>query len=211
MNALIVGNGHFEPGDTFLETVKLSDFIVCADGGARHLYNLGIKPDILIGDFDSIDADLLEEYKKTGVEIIKYPVQKDLTDMELAIECAAGRGASRIFIMGAFGTRIDHTLSNLHLLHRILDSGLEAALIDENNTVYLIKDKIKIKRKENYKLSLIPATLIVEGIYTGGLAYPLADASMRMGTTIGISNEFTSDEAWVSIRKGRLYVVVSKD
>ncbi len=92
-----------------------------------------------------------------------------------------------------------------------MDSGLEAALIDENNTVYLIKDKIKIKRKENHKLSLIPATPIVEGIYTGGLAYPLADASMRMGTTIGISNEFTSDEAWVSIRKGRLYVVVSKD
>lgn len=211
MNALIIGNGNFESGDTFIETVKLSDLIVCADGGARHLYSLGIKPDVLVGDFDSIPRDILEEYKKSGVEIIKYPVRKDMTDVDLAVECAVSRGAGRIFIAGAFGTRIDHTLSNLHLLHRILDSGLEAALIDENNTVYLIKDKIKIKRKENHKLSLIPATPIVEGIYTGGLAYPLADASMSMGTTIGISNEFTSDEAWVSIRKGRLYVVVSKD
>jgi thiamine pyrophosphokinase len=211
MNVLIVGNGSFEPGDAFIETVKLSDLIICADGGASHLYNLGVKPDVLVGDFDSIAPDILEEYKKTGVESIEYPVRKDFTDMELAIKCAANRGARRIFIMGAFGTRVDHTLSNLQLMHRILELGLEGILIDENNTVYLIKDRIKIKRKENCKVSLIPATSVVEGIYTGGLAYPLADASMKMGTTVGISNEFTSSEAWVSIRKGRLYVVVSKD
>jgi len=211
MNALVIGNGSFEPGNAFLEAIKLSDLIICADGGARHLYNSGIKPDVLIGDFDSITPYILEEYKKTGVEIIKYPVRKDMTDTELAVECAVSRGAGRIFIAGAFGTRIDHTLSNLQLLHRLLDSGLEGVLIDENNTVYLIEDRIKIKRKENYKLSLIPATPVVEGIYTGGLAYPLVDAVMKMGTTVGISNEFTSDEAWVSIRKGRLYVVVSKD
>jgi len=211
MNALIIGNGSFEPGDTFIETVKLSDLIICADGGARHLYGSGIKPDVLIGDFDSIAPDILEEYKKSGVETIKHPVRKDMTDTELAVEYAVSRGAGRIFIAGAFGTRIDHTLSNLQLLHKILDSGLEGVLIDENNTVYLIKDKIEIKRKENYKLSLIPATPIVEGISTGGLAYPLADAVMTIGTSLGISNEFTLDEAWVSIRKGRLYVILSKD
>ncbi|HEY8499802.1 MAG TPA: thiamine diphosphokinase, partial [Clostridia bacterium] len=155
--------------------------------------------------------DILEEYKKSGVEIIKHPVRKDMTDTELAVECAIGCGAGRIFIAGAFGTRIDHTLSNLQLLHKILDSGLEGVLIDENNIVYLIDDKIKIKKKENYKLSLIPATPMVEGIYTGGLAYPLAGAVMTIGTTLGVSNEFTSDEAWVSIRKGRLYVILSKD
>jgi len=211
MNALVVGNGNFGPGDAFTEAVKLSDFIVCADGGARHLYNSGIKPHVLIGDFDSIDPDILEEYKKSGVEIIKHPVRKDMTDTELAVECAIVRGAGRIFIAGSFGTRIDHTLSNLQLLHKILDSGLEGVLIDENNIVYLIDDKIKIKKKENYKLSLIPATPMVEGIYTGGLAYPLAGAVMTIGTTLGVSNEFTSDEAWVSIRKGRLYVILSKD
>ncbi|NLG89614.1 MAG: thiamine diphosphokinase [Clostridiaceae bacterium] len=211
MNVLIIGNGSFEPGSVFIETVELSDLVVCADGGARHLYALGIKPDVLVGDFDSIPRDILEEYKKANVEIIKYPVRKDMTDVELAIECAVSRGASRIFIFGAFGTRIDHTLSNLHLLHRLLDSGIEGVLFDEKNAVYLIDDQIKIKRRENHKLSLLPAAPVVEGIYTEGLAYPLKDAVMKVGTTLGISNEFTSDEASVSIRKGRLFIIVSRD
>ncbi len=211
MNALVVGSGKIESIAIFMETVRKSQLFICADGGAHYFQNAGILPDVLIGDFDSIEPDSLKAYENAGVEIVKYSPYKDYTDMELALDYAIKRGVNRIFIMGATGTRLDHTLSNLQLLHKLLDAGVEGILIDNHNMVYLIEDSIQIQRKEGYKISLIPATPVVEGITTTGLVYPLAEAVMTIGTGLGVSNEFISDEAGVRVLKGRLFVVLSKD
>ncbi|NLM09719.1 MAG: thiamine diphosphokinase [Clostridiaceae bacterium] len=211
MNVLVVGSGTVESTEIIEEYSKTSDLIICADGGSRYLNQAGIKPHILVGDFDSIDPEMKKFYQNNNVEIIKFPKQKDYTDMELALDIAVEKGGTRIIIAGATGTRLDHTLSNIQLLHKLADAGAEGVIVNSNNYIYLITDQIELQKKEGFYLSLIPATPKVEGITTKGLAYPLKDAVMVMGTGLGISNEFTSDRAEVTIKKGRLYAIVSRD
>lgn len=211
MDALIVGSGSVESSELLQQTASLAQLLICADGGARHFKQAGLTPHVLLGDFDSIDAKLLKAFQEEGVELVKYPAGKDYTDMELALNYAVDHGATRVFIMGATGSRIDHSLSNLQLLHQLLDKGIRGILLNENNRVYLIRDKIKIGRSEGYKLSLLPATPVVEGVTTEGLAWPLFNYTMKMGTGIGISNEFTEESATIRISSGRLYVILSRD
>lgn len=211
MNVFVVGSGAVDSAKIIMEYSKISDLIICADGGARYLYRAGIKPHILVGDFDSIEPEVRDFYRDSGIEIIKFPAEKDYTDMELALNIAMEKGASRIFIAGATGSRLDHTISNVQLLHKLADAGIEGVIINSNNFIYLLTDHIILPRKEGYYLSLIPATPTVEGITTKGLLYSLNNASMTMGTGLGISNEFTSGLAEISVKKGRLYVILSRD
>lgn len=211
MNCLVVGSGNVESNELLLSLAKSSALIVCADGGASYLQRAGIIPHVLIGDFDSIEPALLNSFKALDVEIVKYPSKKDFTDMELALDYAVKRGATRIFIMGATGSRLDHTLSNIQLLHKLADSGVEGVIANENNFIYLITSSIELCKKDGYKLSLLPASETVEGITTQGLAYPLKDAVLHVGTGLGISNEFMDEKASVSIKSGKLYVIVSRD
>lgn len=211
MNVLITGSGMVESTEIIKEYSEISDLIICADGGARYFYKAGIKPDILVGDLDSIDPEIKDFYMKSGTEIVLFPRNKDYTDMELALNIAVEKGAKRVYITGATGSRLDHTLSNIQLLHKLADAGAEGVIVNASNYIYLITEHIEIPRKEGFYLSLVPATPKVEGVTTKGLAYPLKDATMVMGTGLGVSNEFTSDKAEVTIKKGRLYAIVSKD
>ncbi|MBP7175784.1 MAG: thiamine diphosphokinase [Thermoclostridium sp.] len=211
MDVLVVGSGNVEASVLLQQTASLAKLVICADGGARHCKQADITPHVIVGDFDSIDVNLLQAYEKEGVELKKYEPRKDFTDMELALEYAAEHGATRIFMMGAMGSRLDHSLSNLQLLHKLMDKGIRGVILNENNRVYLIRDKIKISRMDGYKLSLLPATPIVEGVTTEGLTWPLFNFTMTMGTGLGISNEFAEDAATIRISSGRLYVILSRD
>lgn len=211
MDVLIVGSGNMESTKLMQQTAAVARLLICADGGARYFAEAGLTPHILMGDFDSIDPDIRRTFESEGVKIIKYSTNKDYTDMELAVNYALEHGATRIFIMGATGSRIDHSLSNLQLLHKLLDAGVRGVILNEHNRVYLIQDKITISRMDGYKLSLVPATPTVEGVTTEGLAWPLFNHTMRMGTGLGISNEFNADKATVRISSGRLYVILSRD
>lgn len=211
MNALIIGSGNVESINLIERIAKISELLICADGGARYFYKAKIKPDVMLGDFDSIEPDLKKNYESAGIKIVKFPSHKDYTDMELALDYAIEKGATNIYIMGATGSRLDHTLSNIQLLHKLKDAGVKGVIINQNNFAFLISDHIELQRKDGFILSLIPATAKVEGITTKGLAYPLQDATMSMGTGLGISNEFISEKAEVTIKKGRLYVILSKD
>ena len=211
MICLVVGSGSIESDELLRSIAKSSRLLICADGGAFYFQRAGITPNVLIGDFDSIKPAFLKLYKELGVEIIKYPSNKDYTDMELALDYAIIHGASRIYIMGAIGSRMDHTMSNIQLLHKLADNGVEGVVVNENNYIYLISESIEIGKKDGYMLSLVPATERVEGITTQGLTYALKDAVMHIGTGLGISNEFTGEKAVISIKKGRLYAIVSRD
>ena len=135
MDVLIVGSGNAESTELLQQTASLAQLLICVDGGARHFSKAGITPHVLLGDFDSIDANLLQTYEKDGVKLVKYPTGKDYTDMELALDYAAEHGATRVFIMGAIGSRIDHSLSNLQLLHKLLQKGIRGVILNENNRV----------------------------------------------------------------------------
>lgn len=211
MNCLIAGSGSIDSENLLREYAGYSELLICADGGARHFKSAGIIPHVIIGDFDSVNAAVLKEFQDRGAEIIKYPPNKDYTDVELALDYALSKNAENVFMLGATGSRLDHTLANIQLLHKLHDKGSRGVIINEKNLIYLISDNIELSQKDGYKVSLVPASETVEGVTTKGLAYPLDNAVLYKGTGLGISNEFIADKAVVSIKKGMLYVIVSRD
>lgn len=212
MRAVIIGSG--KPVDPALleKRCKEAGIIIAADGGGLYLYRAGIIPDVLIGDFDSIPGDVLDFFRaQKKVKLKTFPVRKDFTDMELAVETAVEMGADEICILSATGSRLDHSAGNILLLYRLLQRNIRARIEDENNLVFLTNGRIELERLENYKVSLIALSKAVRGITTEGLLYPLKGYDLKLGSSLGISNEFVADKAVVSFDEGLLLVIVSRD
>lgn len=205
--ALIIVNGKVNDYDFYKNYINDDDFIVCADGGIKHLNVIGIAPDIFVGDFDSCNiCDVSGD-----VEIQSHNPMKNDTDTKLAIDIAFEKGYETIEILGGLGGRVDHLLANIFLLRYIHENGGCGKIIDEKNTIMLITDTVTFEKEENAYVSLIPITEKLEGVTNTGLKYPLNDFNMRFGTTRGISNEFSESAAEISIKKGQALVVISKD
>ncbi len=211
MKAVCVCNGSISDYDLIKKYIQESDYIISVDGGAGHLRKMGINPDVLIGDFDSANSQDLDYYVSKGINVSKFPVEKDMTDSELAIEKVLELGATEVVFLGALGTRIDHSFANIMLLKKMLDIGLRGSIADEHNELYMFDSNFSISKKEGRKLSLIPITEKVTGVSTRGLKYPLVNATMVLGTSWGISNEFEEEVAFVSIDSGILLACLSRD
>ncbi|HOM02131.1 MAG TPA: thiamine diphosphokinase [Acetivibrio sp.] len=211
MYALIVCNGSIIDYSYHRKFFDEADFIVCVDGGALHLKKLGIKPDVLLGDFDSIEDKQLEYYREQKVTILEFPTEKDMTDTELAVDTAIDRGYKDIVIIGGTGTRLDHTLSNIFLLKKMLDRGVKGRVVNEYNEIFLITDSVEVEAEEGCYLTLLPLTSKVEGITTKGLYYPLKGETIEMGSSRGVSNCFIAPTAQISITSGILMVVKTRE
>ncbi len=211
MKAVIFSSGRIENYSYYVDYIKDADYIICADGGAYHAKKLGLKPDVLLGDFDSVRRDDFSYFVNMGIEVLKFPVKKDMTDTELAVEHAVEKGCDVIILVGALGSRADHSIANVMLLKKMLDMGVKGMIVDESNEIMLINDRIILEGDCYTNVSLIPITEKVEGVTTSGLYYPLHGATINMGSTWGISNKFVSNRAEVSITKGLMLVVKSRD
>lgn len=211
MRFVIVCNGTFGGEELVHKYIEEDSMLICADGGAKYFKQFGIKPSLLLGDFDSISKEELDILELEGIEILKYPIEKNYTDSELAVYEAIKRGATEIIILGGIGSRLDHSFANIHLLKIILDSGVKGIIADANNEIYVMRDEIILPRDEGYKITLLPMTEKVEGVTTYGLYYPLENATLVQGSTWGVSNEYVEDIARVTIKSGILLVFKSKD
>jgi thiamine pyrophosphokinase len=211
MNALIICNGSISDYSYYKKYFAEADMVICADGGADHARRFGIKPDFLVGDFDSVNNSNLDYFREIGTNILTFPAEKDMTDTELAVEFAVDKGATTVTIIGGIGTRFDHTLSNVLILRKLLSLGVKGIIADENNEITLIDSSIKLQKERNTKVSILPLTSRVEGITNKGLYYSLDNFTLDMGSSRGVSNEFISDTAEISIRKGLLLVIKSRD
>lgn len=213
--AIVVCAGHMGDYGYLRSYFKGEEYIIGVDSGARHLKNMGIYPDLLVGDFDSILEEDLRDFILRDIPIIRYPENKNETDSELAVMLAADRGFKEIILMGALGLRFDHSMANVFLLKAILDRGIKGWIVDEKNRITVIDRGITLKKEQGIKVSLLPLGERVTGITTGGLAYPLKDAEMVPGPTRGISNEFDfnqpGDLASIEIKGGYLMVFLSSD
>ncbi|MBU2452903.1 MAG: thiamine diphosphokinase, partial [Proteobacteria bacterium] len=116
MKCVIIANGDFEYKSDMGGIIKNAQLIISADGGARHLRALNILPHVMIGDFDSIHPDDKQFFKENQVRIIPFSSKKDHTDSELCVSWALKNNATDITLLGATGTRLDHTLANIFLL-----------------------------------------------------------------------------------------------
>jgi len=203
MHVLVFANGDL--GDTACPHDV--DLVLCADGGVRHANALGIRPDVVIGDLDSLPGHEREALETRGVHLIRYPRAKDETDLELALLHAVGRGAQRITVLGVRGGRLDHELGNLLLLGhpalRYIDVRLRAGVQE----AMLITGERSLHGQEGDLLSLLPIGGDAYGITTEGLEYALCDEALHLGLARGVSNVFTASTVTVQVRSGLLLAV----
>lgn len=186
--------------------------VICCDGGIAHAKALGITPRYIVGDFDSADPVLLEEYRNQGIDIKTYPTHKDETDMELGMDLAIELGATDLVIFGGIGSRFDHTLANAHLLLRLLKKGIRGRLVNENNCVELIDKSLTVTGKKGDIVSTIPLSMEVKGITLEGFAYPLTNKTLAIDDDIvAVSNVMLGETAKITITEGYLFVIQARD
>lgn len=210
-SALIVGGGPLDSAQLETELSRQPDFIIGVDRGGGYLLGLGIYPQMLVGDFDSLSSDQLDLMNKAKVAIKKYPVKKDQTDLELALDLALEMNPGMIRILGGLGGRIDHTLGNISLLLKTLRYNIETHLLDEKHDLMVTDKKICLQKRAGWAVSLLPLTEAVHGVITSGLMYPLTGESLFFNNTRGIHNEFLADNAIIEIKEGILLVICFRE
>lgn len=195
-----------------LTTLELQaqDFLVAVDGGLHHLQALGLNPQLLIGDMDSLSTQEVEACQQAGIEILRYPPAKNKTDLELALDEVLQRGYRNILIAFALGGRLDQTLANLALLSRP-DLNDCAVRIDDGVTeVTLLRHTITLACQPGDTVSLLPWAGAAGGVVTHGLEYPLEGETLLPWQTRGISNRCTDERFSVSLKQGALLLIHSR-
>lgn len=213
MKTLIITGGKINKNfaKKYLKSNKY-DIIIAVDKGLETIDYLKLEPQYILGDFDSVNTKILEKYKTQNIKIIKLNPEKDLTDTHSAIDLALEIKSTEITILGAIGTRLDHTMANIHILKQALDKNIKAKIVNEKNEIELINKEIIIKKDDNYKyVSIIPLTTQVTGITIEGMKYIINDYTLSIGDSLGVSNEQIDKEAKISIKTGILVVIKSKD
>jgi thiamine pyrophosphokinase len=195
-----------------LDRIRPGDMLIGADGGALFLAESGLRLDVALGDFDSVTEDELQLIRRESGETMDCdPVDKDYTDTELAFRLALSKRPRQIELIGALGTRFDHSLANVHLLRTASECGVDALIADEFNVIRLVSRQIALENSGFPYVSLLPLTPVVRGITLEGFRYPLDNATLEMGQSLGISNILEHSLGVVRIREGLLLVIESRD
>lgn len=204
----------------YLERHKF-DTVVCADSGLNTAYELGLKVDYFMGDFDSVSSNVLELYidkkipNSEDAGFVKYPAEKDATDTELVLDFVLENNPSAIVILGATGGRIDHLLANIGILLKALKKNVEAYIVDSYNKIFLVQRETELYKDDmwNKYISFYPYTEKVKNLRLSGLKYELSGEDIEAGSSKTVSNEFLDgcDKAKVSFDDGILIVIQSKD
>ena len=212
IKTLIVSGGNVE--DNILTNFKNEfNYVIASDRGLEELDKYNIVPNYIIGDFDSIDKEILNKYiKNKDIKIMELNPEKDYTDTHMALKLAIELKSTSIIIIGAIGTRLDHTIANIHILKEALDENIECRIIDSRNEIQLLNKRTILKLDDNYKyISLIPLTTEVKGITLQGFKYSLEDDTLEIGHSIGVSNEQIEEKAEIDLKEGILILIRSKD
>ncbi len=206
---LVVAGGEIR--DTAFLRSKLSELkpaeIICADSGAGYLHTIGMVPHVIIGDMDSLSPGMLEHFTERGSRIIRFPEGKNETDTQLALEYAFDAVPDEIYVFGAFGTRIDHTLANISLLALGVKKGIQVKFIDEWCETFVVDGESTIEGEPGQTVSLLPLSDTVTGITIEGFEYPLNDGMMEIGIPYGVSNRLIAARGIISVKSGHLLVI----
>lgn len=186
-----------------------ADLLIAADGGARMAFSLGRVPDLLIGDLDSLSADEVAGFDRAGTGIIRYPSDKDETDLELALDAALNEGASRVTLLGMLGGRWDMSLSNVLLLAHERYSALSLTLLEGATRMHIVRpdQPLLLSGEPGARVSAVPLGGPVQGVTYHGLRWPLENADLPFGSPRGISNRMATSEARVDVKAGVLLMI----
>lgn len=201
--AVILANGAPPSPETLRRAVSRAALFVCADGGANAARDIGLSPDAIVGDLDSISAESLAHFQ--GVPIIHVPEQ-DRTDAEKAIEYALSRGPfEEVTLLGATAGRLDHVFEHLALLRRF-EGRTRLVLEDERTRAFLARGDVRLDLPAGTTVSFFAVSGPAEGVTTENLRYPLVDSTLAFGARDSMSNLVERTPAWIRIRNGEVIV-----
>lgn len=206
---LLFANGDINDGAMVRRAFGIGQnaHIIAADGGALAALYFDFLPHVVIGDLDSLSAVEVNTLEKQGVEIIRYPSEKDETDLELALKYAATQDIEWLRIVGGIGDRFDQTIANVYLLALPELAGRDVALVAGKQEIFLLRPGTHtIQGDAGDTLSLIPLGGVVHGIQTEGLYYPLRNETLNFGPARGVSNVMQQPQVQVSLIEGVLLV-----
>lgn len=207
---VIFAGGELSP--EYFDLLDEDDFIIGADQGALFLISHGYTPDIAVGDFDSVSPEALQDIESKSKKTITCDaVNKDLTDSEMALDIAMDQQPDSILLLGVTGTRIDHSLASIQMMTRAQQRQINCYVMDTHNYITLTGSQAVINDLGYIYVSLLPLTPEVSGITLEGFQYPLTDATLKLGQSLGVSNKLISSSGTVTIRSGLLLIIQSKD
>lgn len=209
MRCIILTGGSAGDLNKLHEIISVDDTIICADSGARIAAALDIVPHMVVGDFDSLSENEITNFAKKGIILKKYPPAKDDTDTALALAEALALKPGEIIIIGALGTRFDHSLANVHLLRTAFEKGIKARIIDEQNEISLVspRETVVINGRPGDLFSLLPLTTEVTGVNVKGARWPLENATFTIGNPYGVSNRLAANRVEISITTGLMLLI----
>lgn len=185
--------------------------VIAADSGIEHAHALGFAVDVAVGDFDSVRPEALAAAEAAGAVVERHPVDKDRTDLEIALDRALGLSPRRIVVLGGHGGRLDHFLGNVAVLASPAYAGVEMSALLGPGRLWVVRDRLVLRGAPGELVSLLALTGPVHGVLTQGLRYPLDGETLLPGSSRGVSNELAADEASVAVASGVLVVVMPGD
>ncbi|MEX1248955.1 MAG: thiamine diphosphokinase [Anaerolineales bacterium] len=209
MQALIVANGELDPPRDLGQRLASADLIIAADGGAQHCRALGILPQVIIGDLDSLDAKLRADFERQGVRILTHPADKDQTDLELALLHAKDAGAQQIVVLAGLGHRWDHSVANLLLAAHAQFADQRIVFLQGEHRLFVIRQGSPLAARVGERVSLLSLGGDAKGVSTCGLKFPLANETLVFGSSRGVSNVVLAEDAAVELKEGCLLCVIS--
>ena len=207
IDTIVVFAGGPQPSQRALEAIPPDAVVLAADGGAQHALAHGLAVDTAVGDFDSISPTAFAELERGGVRIERHPVEKDATDLELALAAAVERGPRRVLVIGAAGGRLDHVLGALTLLGADAYARVELDALFGPATVHVVRSERSLPGRPGELISLLPLHGPAVAVETEGLRYELHGETLHVGSSRGVSNVFTADRARIALASGVLLAV----
>jgi thiamine pyrophosphokinase len=214
IDVVVLANGDPLPGSLLpglARAIDVARFTIAADGGLHHAERAGREVDVIVGDLDSVHPAGLDRAIAGGTEVLRHPAEKDATDLALALDLVLerwdGTTAPEVLVVGGHGGRVDHLLANLLLLASERYAGLRIGAWLGMDRVDVVRDTIVIGGSIGATVSLLAAHGPASGVSTRGLRFPLTEATLGPGSSLGVSNELAADEATITIGSGVLLVV----
>lgn len=189
--------------------VKEDDYVIAADGGYNTLSAVSIKPNMIIGDFDSIcNEGKFEE----DILVERYPVKKDDTDVMLAVKEGMKRGYERYVMYGVLGGSLDHTFANIQILAYMSKRGLKVKLVGKDSVMTAVTNgELRLKQRTGGRISVFSHSDSARGVTIKGLMYEVENATLKNEIPLGVSNEFVGREGSISVKDGTLVVIYEKE
>lgn len=191
--------------DRFMEMYESDafDHIIAVDGGLRSLEEVGVKPNVALGDFDSLG------YVPTGMRTVRFSKDKDKSDMELALKRAKSQRFDNVVVFGALGGRLDHTLANMGVFSKYSELGLKVTVIDDDTAVFFLTgpDIFEAPALESGVVSVFAMSDVTEGVFERGMKWDLDDVVLTNRESIGLSNELIGEAVMIGVEKGTICVI----